>query len=150
MSRPGTEWKGAVFSHMVHYWVHLTYKKTNTLFDWLIFLCKTFIFCQRALFFTEKNQITCSWHEMWTSKWWQIVQSGLKYSFKSWYVNKAFSQINHPYQHTTESTEQIRTTQLKAHCLSASQLTESNTQPSLPQHDTYCPAGDLWFLMYGT
>lgn len=113
ISRPGTEWKGAVFfHHMVHYWVHLMHKNTDNLFDWSIFLCKTYIFCQRSLF-TEK--ITCGWNEMWMSKWRQIVHFGVK-SFQSWYVNKAFSQINHPYQHTTESTEQIWTTQLKGHC----------------------------------
>lgn len=66
-----------------------------------------------------------------------------------WYVNKAVSEISHPYQHTTESTERIRTTQLKGHCLSASQLTGSNARPPLWQHDIYCPAGVIRVLMCG-
>lgn len=52
----------------------------------------------------------------------QIFLFGGKYSFKPWYVNKAFSRINCPYQRTTGSTGQIRNTQLKEHCLNASQL----------------------------
>jgi len=31
-----------------------------------------------------------------------MVHFGVKYSFKPWYVNKAFSEISHPYQHTRE------------------------------------------------
>lgn len=65
------------------------------------------------------------------SKLWQMVHFGAKYSFKPWYVNKAFSEISHPYQHTTESTEQIRTTQLKGHCLNASQLRIKYTTSSV-------------------
>jgi len=78
----------------VHFYVNLTYSR----FAWSsTFLCKT---GNHPL--SQKKKTIWNCNEMGMSKWWQMVHFGVKYSFKPWYVNKAFSEISHPYQHTRE------------------------------------------------
>jgi len=126
----------------VHFYVNLTYSR----FAWSsTFLCKT---GNHPL--SQKKKTIWNCNEMGMSKWWQMVHFGVKYSFKPWYVNKAFSEISHPYQHTREyrTNQNYTTERTLSQCVTTHRIkytTSSMVKGScMCNHDLlygYSPAG---------